>query len=98
MVSHCANPACSVPLRYLRDGRLFQFEVRSIPTDGTQQAKTPRQVSRFWLCGQCATNLTLAFDQLKGVKTIPLPVRVERPVTSPFAVPDGSPRPSQGPD
>src|SRR5205823_8587631 len=30
MVPQCANPACRAPLRYLRDGRLFQFEVRAI--------------------------------------------------------------------
>ena len=79
MVSHCANPECSAPLRYLRDGRLFQFEVRAlhaVPLSSTPGAsarrKPPRQVSHFWLCGQCASNLTLMFDQQRGVVLMPL--------------------------
>jgi hypothetical protein len=50
----------------LRDGRLFQFEVRpqaSAPAEG----KTPRRVSHFWLCGECASRFTLVFDQLKAL-------------------------------
>ncbi len=29
MLSRCANPSCSTPFRYLRDGRLFQAEASS---------------------------------------------------------------------
>ena len=67
MVRECANPACSVPLRYLRDGRLFQFEVRS----HTGARKLSRQVAHFWLCGQCCRTLTLVFDLLSGVQVVP---------------------------
>src|SRR2546430_17422626 len=75
MISRCANPACSVPLRYLRDGRLFQFEVRSRSLAGFEQqpprhGKASRQIAHFWLCGHCAE--TLIFDQLKGVTVVPL--------------------------
>jgi hypothetical protein len=79
MVSRCANPECATPLRYLRDGRLFQFEVRSVgasaslPSEKGSPVKKPcREVSHFWLCGQCAATLTLAFDQHRGVTVIPL--------------------------
>lgn len=78
MVSRCANPACSAPLRYLRDGRLFQFEIRSLIVPGIRpgraqaRADSSRQVSHFWLCGQCSCNLTLTFDGAQGVKLIPL--------------------------
>ena len=82
MTSHCANPACSIPLRYLRDGRLFQFEVKpKFPApDPVQESQCPsarerlvRKVSHFWLCGKCASTLTLAFDALKGVVVKPRP-------------------------
>jgi hypothetical protein len=67
MIKECANPACSVPLRYLRDGRLFQFEVRS----RSSARKVCRQVAHFWLCGQCSRALTLVFDPLSGVQVVP---------------------------
>jgi len=75
MVSRCANPACSVPLRYLRDGRLFQFEVRSRSLAGFESPrhdKGSRQIAHFWLCGHCAETLTLTFDELKGVTVVPM--------------------------
>lgn len=79
MVSRCANPACAVPLRYLRDGRLYQFEVRQVSASGTNQfanlfeAKRPgRQVWHYWLCGKCCSSMTLVFNQISGVQVISL--------------------------
>jgi hypothetical protein len=77
MISTCANPSCSTPLRYLRDGRIYQFEVRSCSTSSTGTKdpagkKAVRQVCHFWLCGECSSQLTLVLDQLTGVKVIPL--------------------------
>jgi hypothetical protein len=76
MVSNCANPKCAAPLRYLRDGRLFQFEVRSLnKTDAvepTQKRRSFRQVWHYWLCGACSSSMTLQFDQLRGLKIKPL--------------------------
>jgi hypothetical protein len=82
MISRCANPACSVPLRYLRDGRLFQFEVRSRSLASFEQqaprhGKASRQIAHFWLCGHCAETLTLTFDELKGVTVVPLQPAVD---------------------
>jgi len=73
MTSHCANPDCAVPLRFLQDGRLFQFEVRPQPPthELTASAKGSRRVSHFWLCGECCSKLTLVFDQLKAVVVKP---------------------------
>jgi len=68
MVTQCANPGCAVPLRYLRDGRLFQFEVRS----RIQARKLSRQVAHFWLCGKCSSLMTLMFDPVSGVQVIPV--------------------------
>ena len=76
MTSHCANPSCAIPVRYLNAGRLFQFEVKlqdaaeaQVPdkSDSTLRRRLARKVSHFWLCGKCASNLTLAFDAFRGV-------------------------------
>jgi hypothetical protein len=69
MTSHCANPDCAVPLRLLRDGRLYQFEVR--PQAPKEPANSSRSLSHFWLCGECSSKLTLVFDQLKAVVVKP---------------------------
>jgi hypothetical protein len=71
MVSHCANPACGVPLLYLRDGRLFQFEVRCKASKGlgakSESPNPSRHVSHYWLCGRCSAQLTLEFHPTSGV-------------------------------
>lgn len=75
MVSNCANPNCGVPLRYLRDGRLFQFEVRALSKNelNSELKKRPlRQVWHYWLCGECSSTMTLQFDQMRGLKIMPL--------------------------
>jgi len=50
----------------MRDGRLFQFEVRSIsvpcvdsdaPATGAEAPS--RQIAHFWLCGGCSDRVTL---------------------------------------
>jgi hypothetical protein len=80
MVSNCANPACATPLRYLRDGRLFQFEIKAVAVPGAngdeaaaRKRKTSRQVWHYWLCGRCAASVTLKFDGQHGLRLIPLP-------------------------
>ena len=78
MVSKCANPACSTPLLRLRDGKLFQFEVRSISVpfvDSPQgaPAEVPtRQVAHYWLCGPCSEQMSLTLD-VDGVQVVSLP-------------------------
>ena len=45
MVSKCANPSCSVQLRYLREGRLFETRAR---------VGDKCSVEYFWLCDDCS--------------------------------------------
>ncbi len=71
MLSKCANPACSEPFIYLRDGRLFQIDTETGPQLVTER-KSPHRIEYFWLCGQCALNMTLAFQRGKGVVMVPL--------------------------
>ncbi len=71
MLSKCANPACAAPFIYLRDGKLFQINTAGGPqlvSDG----RPPQRIEYFWLCGECAANMTLAFQRGKGVVTVPL--------------------------
>jgi hypothetical protein len=73
-MQQCANPNCAIPLRLLREGRLFQFEIRSQTANSSRpKLGRSRATSVFWLCGQCSSKLTLVFDRLKGVITQPLP-------------------------
>ncbi len=80
MVSHCANPKCAKPLHYLREGRIFVFDVPAGEADGT--GKRSRRMEHYWLCGTCAQ--TMAMQQsADGVRVIG---RVQRFVQEiPFA-------------
>jgi len=77
VVSNCANPECAVPFRVLRDGRLFQFEVKtstegSTPVVRIERRRLIRRVWHYWLCGRCSSTLTLAFDRMDGLRVVPL--------------------------
>lgn len=80
MVSHCANPKCEKPLHYLREGRIFVFDVAAGEADGN--GKRSRRMEHYWLCGECAQ--TMAMQQsADGVRIVS---RVRRYVQEiPFA-------------
>lgn len=58
MVSKCANPGCPAPFHYLREGKVFRIQVE------------PARVEHFWLCGPCASTMTLVVENGKVV-TVP---------------------------
>ncbi len=69
MISKCANPACSVPFHYMREGRLFRMEFDS-DSHGAGPAlvgslKPRRRIEHFWLCGACSATLTLVMNRGK---------------------------------
>ena len=74
MLHKCANPACTVPFRSLREGKLFLAEGSTHSperaVDGRRQ-KAPRR-EHFWLCEACSAHFTLRFDQENGMMTVPL--------------------------
>lgn len=73
MLSKCANPACSTPFRYLRDGKLFEIESGVGSENSTFGAKKPnRRVEFFWLCGQCSADFTVIKNNEEGAITISL--------------------------
>jgi hypothetical protein len=78
MLHKCANPACTVPFRSLREGRLFLAETfpsdLSAGFDGNRRKLHRRE--HFWLCGDCCSHYTLRLDSNFGMLTVPL---TERP-------------------
>ncbi len=87
MLSKCANPACPAPFLYLRQGKLFRWDIAALAAGGQASAvdsemkKPPRRVEFFWLCNDCAAVMTLAYEKNVGIRTKPL-ARV-RAVTAP---------------
>jgi len=77
MLHKCANPACTVPFRSLREGKLFLAE--NFPSnlngafDGNRRKLRRRE--HFWLCNACACHFTLHFDPNLGMLTVPLSER-----------------------
>ena len=75
MVGKCANPECGVPFRYFREGKLFRFDLSAPSTLVRVQSdrETHRRIEDFWLCGSCASKMTLISEDGVGVSTRPLP-------------------------
>ena len=66
MVSHCANPKCAKPLHYLREGRIFVFDVPGKDLNG----KRSRRMEHFWLCGTCSQTMVMQ-QSAEGVRAVP---------------------------
>ncbi len=81
MLHKCANPACSVPFRSLREGKLFLAETfpsdLSAAFDGNRRKLRRRE--HFWLCDACSSHFTLRFDTTLGMLTVPLNERPAGP-------------------
>jgi hypothetical protein len=77
MLHKCANPACPVPFRSLREGKLFLAETfpsdLSTAFDGSRRRLRRRE--HFWLCNACSSHFTLRFDPTNGMITVPLSER-----------------------
>ena len=89
MISRCSNPACSTHFRYLHEGQIFGFEVRSIPAAGVDvpgMNSLSRRTEYFWLCDSCALNMKLGFEPGAGVTL----VSVQRDVREVVLAPGGT--------
>ncbi len=77
MVSKCANPECSASFLYFHRGLVFRVETegrldRRRDLGNEQGTSKPlRRIEFYWLCGDCARKLTLAFDKTTGVSVRP---------------------------
>src|SRR5271156_5472424 len=69
MLHKCANPACTVPFRSLREGKLFLAETfpsdLNAAFDGNRRKLRRRE--HFWLCDVCSVHFTLRFDNALGM-------------------------------
>jgi len=84
MVNQCANPQCSKPLHYLRDGRVYVFDVTPRPVTGQTVA---RRMEHFWLCGACSEQFYLEQSEDRSVHVV---ARLRRPLAAtvlPFKAP-----------
>ncbi len=72
MLAKCANPSCSAPFHYLRDGRLFQMETGLGGPQPVGDKKPVHKIEYFWLCSRCSSEMTLAYERGKGVIAVPL--------------------------
>lgn len=74
MLHKCANPACIVPFRSMREGKLFLAE--TFPKDLNESSSSTRRKLRrrehFWLCDGCAGQFTLRLDTTLRLTTVPL--------------------------
>ena len=73
MLSKCANPSCSTPLIYLREGKIFFMEHGPQPQvqQGPMLVKSGTHLEHFWLCGPCSMEMTIIYDQHQGVIVVP---------------------------
>lgn len=72
MLSKCANPDCSNLFLYLHQGKLFRLDTDTghVGADPDFREHGPR-VEFFWLCDDCAANMTVVFKKGKGVTVRP---------------------------
>ena len=84
MLSKCANPTCSTPLVYLREGKIFMMEQSAkleVRPDRPVLIKAGNRVEHFWLCGPCSAEMTITYDPHRGVVVVPKS-RAQRAVAS----------------
>lgn len=75
MLSKCANPSCFNTFLYLHDGRLFQLETshqNAVYGADFSSQKLVHHTEFFWLCGKCATKMTVVFEKGIGAVVKPL--------------------------
>src|ERR1700687_3574136 len=74
MLRKCANPACTVPFRSLREGKLFLAETpptgQDADPDGNRKKSPVRE--HLCLCKACAAHFTLRFEIDQLMMTVPL--------------------------
>jgi uncharacterized protein YcsI (UPF0317 family) len=59
MINQCANPSCGKPLHYLREGRIFVFDLPDPHTPVPAAGGRARRLQHFWLCGICSETMVM---------------------------------------
>jgi hypothetical protein len=75
MLSKCANPSCSTPLIYLREGKIFRMDpsAKTAHATGPSLVKPAERTEHFWLCGPCSARLTVVYHPERGPQVQPKP-------------------------
>jgi len=79
MVSKCANPECSAPFRYFRQGKVFEIRYDSSHfhvTAETGSRKNSKEIEHYWLCPKCALKMTIAVNRKREILVMPLALKV----------------------
>ena len=81
MLSKCANPGCPATFLYLHEGKLFRLDTKveilaRVPV--REVTRPSRRVEFFWLCDQCAAELTLGYNRGTGITVVSLPNELAR--------------------
>lgn len=92
MLSKCLNPSCSATFQYLDQGRLFRIDfneaARKRVSSGAQKKTAsrskPHPIEHFWLCQECAQNMTVALDKRGKVGLIALHPEATDPSEAPL--------------
>jgi hypothetical protein len=71
VVSHCSNPDCLKPLHYLREGRIYVFDLPDPNVLSRTDGESVRRLEHFWLCGPCSEIFALEHIRGKGIRLIP---------------------------
>jgi hypothetical protein len=67
MVDRCANSLCSRTLHYLREGKIYLFEVAaSNPLHGVGHG-----LEHHWLCGRCSATYRLEQTNDREIHLVP---------------------------
>jgi hypothetical protein len=79
MLHKCANPSCNRTFRGSRSGALFLFEPRACHMGpDTSLQEYGYRIEPFWLCEECAANMTIISDTGETPVIIPLDTDCEQ--------------------
>jgi hypothetical protein len=70
VVSHCSNPDCLKPLDYLREGRIYVFDLPDPNIPAVNNGDSVRRLEHFWLCGPCHRMFTLEHVRGEGIRIV----------------------------
>jgi hypothetical protein len=71
MVNHCSNPKCNKTLHYLREGRIYVFDIVDTKSPGCPDGSYPHHMEHYWLCGPCSETLLLEQSSEMGIRLLP---------------------------
>jgi hypothetical protein len=76
VLSKCANPRCSTPFHYFREGRIVILRENTLPytlqKPREERRRPSHNVEHFWLCGPCSSQYEITLNREGAISVIPL--------------------------